>query len=110
MTLLPILSWSATLLKYKIKYMGYRIDETGLCKYVDQTPTLLAYTHNALSNVTFSSAFASDAFGHPALESSHGEDKAGYFSLFVVLVFCYCCMALPDDVTCLYAVCDCSIS
>ena len=39
-----------------------------------------------------------------------GEDRAGYFALFVFLVSRVCCVALPHDATGLSAVCDCGIS
>ena len=34
----------------------------------------------------------------------------GFFALYVFLVSCDCCVALPYDVMGLSAVCDCSIS
>ena len=39
-----------------------------------------------------------------------GEERAGCFTLFVFLVSCDCCVALPHDATGLSAVCDCVIS
>ena len=41
---------------------------------------------------------------------SIGEERAGCFALFVFLVSCDCCVALPYDGTGLSAVCDCGIS
>ena len=37
-------------------------------------------------------------------------EGAGCFALFVFLVFCDCCEALPHNVMSLSAVCDCGIS
>ena len=37
-------------------------------------------------------------------------ERAGCFALFVFLVSCACCVALPYDATGLFAVCDCGIS
>ena len=42
--------------------------------------------------------------------TSGGEERAGWFALFVFLVSCDCCVALPRDATSLSAVCDCGIS
>ena len=39
-----------------------------------------------------------------------GEERAGCFALFVLLVSRDCCVALPHDATGLSAVCDCGIS
>ena len=39
-----------------------------------------------------------------------GEERAGFFALFVFLVSRDCCAALPHDATGLSAVCDCGIS
>ena len=39
-----------------------------------------------------------------------GEERAGYFALFVFLGSHDCCLALPHDATGLSAVCDCGIS
>ena len=39
-----------------------------------------------------------------------GEERAGYFTLFVLLVSRDCCVALPHDATGLSAVCDCGVS
>ena len=39
-----------------------------------------------------------------------GEERTGCFSLFVFLVSPDCCVALPQDVMGLSAVCDCNIS
>ena len=36
-----------------------------------------------------------------------GEESTGCFALFVFLVSCDCCVALPHDATGLSAVCDC---
>ena len=41
---------------------------------------------------------------------SIGRGRVGYFALFVFVVARDCCVALPNDVTGLYAVCDCVIS
>ena len=38
-----------------------------------------------------------------------GDDKTGYFALFVLLVSPDCCVALPKIVKGLSAVCDCGI-
>ena len=37
------------------------------------------------------------------------KERAGCFALFVFLVSCECCVALPQDTTGLFAVCDCGI-
>ena len=39
-----------------------------------------------------------------------GEERAGCFALFVLLVSHDCCVSLPQDTTGLSAVCDCGIS
>ena len=39
-----------------------------------------------------------------------GEERAGCFALFVFLVSCDCCVALPLNARGLSAVCDCGIS
>ena len=39
-----------------------------------------------------------------------GEERAGFFTLFVFLVSRDCCVALPHDATGLSAVCDYDIS
>ena len=39
-----------------------------------------------------------------------GEERAGCFALFVLLLSCDCCVALPHGATNLSAVCDCVIS
>ena len=44
------------------------------------------------------------------LQSSRWGKRAGCFALFVLLVSCDCCVALPYDATGLSAVRDCGIS
>ena len=39
-----------------------------------------------------------------------GEEGAGCFAWFVLLLSCYCCVALPRGAMGLSAVCDCGIS
>ena len=40
----------------------------------------------------------------------NGEERAGWFALFIFLVSRDCCVALPHDATGLSAVCDCGLS
>ena len=49
---------------------------------------------------------------HSSFVCNHldGEERAGCFALFFILVSRDCCVAIPHDTTGSSAVCDCGIS
>ena len=58
----------------------------------------------------FCCAFCCAIKDHSSFASISMGKRAGCFALFVFLVSCDCCVALPHDATGLSAVCDCGIS